>query len=561
MTNSSVKQLHILVIGDADGLENLARWSDPDARVEHVSTLEAALRALRSEPFDVVVGRAADLTPLEGIQVVGEAAAILDGFNQGIGIVGKSGQLEWANPKMLSLPEDVRERICHFCRETFNWAHTEVDAGSSQVRGRRLSFTTENDECYEVTATPVIDLHNRVTQVAAVVWDATTAKRLQAKIDAIDRAGRELLNLDAEQFSRLDTQQRLNLLEQKVLRCTQELLHFENFEIRVLNKKSNKLELALASGMPTSIADVDLFATAEGNGICGYVAARGRSYICPDAEKDPRFRPGIENARSALTVPLMSQDQVIGVANFESTKVAAFNEDDRQFAEIFGRYMALALHILELVDSERYTTTGRLGTNVMAEITGPLNDILSDVESLVEDYIGHDDLRHRLRAISENAVRIRESIKELTSPEPGLVGSRSATASARKDPLLTGKRVLIADDEEVIRETIHDVLVGYGCEVSSATDGAVAVDLITEKPFDLVLSDIKMPHKDGYEVFAAAKDANPDTPVILTTGFGYDPNHSIVRARREGLAAVLFKPFKVDQLLNEIRMALTSAKK
>jgi DNA-binding NtrC family response regulator len=40
------------------------------------------------------------------------------------------------------------------------------------------------------------------------------------------------------------------------------------------------------------------------------------------------------------------------------------------------------------------------------------------------------------------------------------------------------------------------------------------------------------------------------------TGFGYDPSHSIVRARKEGLNAVLFKPFKVDQLLAEIRKAL-----
>jgi AmiR/NasT family two-component response regulator len=40
------------------------------------------------------------------------------------------------------------------------------------------------------------------------------------------------------------------------------------------------------------------------------------------------------------------------------------------------------------------------------------------------------------------------------------------------------------------------------------------------------------------------------------TGFGYDPNHSIIRARREGLSAVLFKPFKVDQLISELRSAL-----
>ena len=65
--------------------------------------------------------------------------------------------------------------------------------------------------------------------------------------------------------------------------------------------------------------------------------------------------------------------------------------------------------------------------------------------------------------------------------------------------------------------------------------------------------------KGNYEV--VHKQFHNSWPVILTTGFGYDPNHTIVRARREGLAAVLFKPFKVDQLLGEIRMALGSAKK
>ncbi len=50
-------------------------------------------------------------------------------------------------------------------------------------------------------------------------------------------------------------------------------------------------------------------------------------------------------------------------------------------------------------------------------------------------------------------------------------------------------------------------------------------------------------------MFAAAHAKAPDVPVILMTGFGYDPNHSIVRASQEGLAAVLFKPFRVDQLL------------
>jgi DNA-binding NtrC family response regulator len=138
-----------------------------------------------------------------------------------------------------------------------------------------------------------------------------------------------------------------------------------------------------------------------------------------------------------------------------------------------------------------------------------------------------------------------------------MIGVRS-TRRQVKDAVLDGKRILVADDEDMLRDTVRDVLTGYGCRVSTATDGAYAIELIAEQAFDLVLSDIKMPRNSGYEVFAAAKEANAKTPVILTTGFGYDPNHSIVRARREGLAAVLFKPFKVDQLLDEIRTALKS---
>jgi DNA-binding NtrC family response regulator len=59
-------------------------------------------------------------------------------------------------------------------------------------------------------------------------------------------------------------------------------------------------------------------------------------------------------------------------------------------------------------------------------------------------------------------------------------------------------------------------------------------------------------------VFRASKDAHPETPVILMTGFGYDPNHSIVRSGQEGLHCHLFKPIEIAQLLEESRKALTA---
>jgi len=555
MTERSTQTRNVLVLGHPDLGDNFDRWAGSDVHVEYAESAEAAADALRKGSFDVVVSRASAFASAQAVPGSSQANAIIDSVDQGICIVGENGVMDWANPKLLSLSREVRDRVCRCCTETFTWAKSGGGEGAGPSRARRFSFTTETNDHYEVTATPVIDLHHRVTQVAAVVWDATRSRRLQHKIDAIDQAGQELLSLDTEQFARLDTRERLQFLEQRIVRCTQELLQFDNFVIFVLDRKTKKLEPVLVSGMSDERAHTELFASTEGNGICGYVAARGKSYICPDTSMDPRYRKGIDNAQSSLSVPLILRDEVVGVANFESTKQAAFSEDDRQFAEIFSRYIALTLHLLEMLVSERRTTTGRLGHDVMNEITAPLNDILTETENLVEDYIGHDDLRHRLRMVSENAVKIRETIKEITSGETGLLGARPA-ATQPKDPLLDGKRILLADDEEIIRDTVRDVLTGYGCYVHAVADGAAAIDLLRDHTFDLVLSDIKMPNKSGYEVFAAAKAANSATPVILTTGFGYDPNHCIVRAHREGLTAVLFKPFKVDQLIHEIRAAL-----
>ncbi|MCP4248424.1 MAG: response regulator [bacterium] len=560
MTIEATKTLTVLWIrGDEPGAVDLHTLLGAQARITAVESFDRAAEALHRASFDLIVGSPEQFQPADRPHLVAEAAAILETVTQGVGIVGEDGQLVWANPKMLSFSDELRDEVCRLGRETFAWASSEAAKRPSQVRGRRFSVHTDDKRSFEITATPVIDLNNRVTQVAAVVLDATNALRLQERIDAIDAAGRELVRLDVDQITRLNAHERLGLLEQKVIRYTRELMHIDNFAVRVRDPKTNRLELVLSSGMSNDAQNLDLFISNEGNGISGYVAQRGRSYICPDVHADGRYLPGIEAAASSLTVPLRLHDQVIGIFNVESTRPAAFGEDDRQILEIFARHAAISLHMLELLVTERSTAKGKLGSDVMAEITAPLNDIVTEVGGLIEDYIGHDDLRHRLNKISANAVTIRDSIKQVTMPQRGLVGRRPAGGATRSDPVLKDKRVLIVDDEEVIRQTVRDVLVSYGCEVTVAADGRRAIDLLEADPFDLVLSDIKMPEASGYEVFAASKDADADRPVILMTGFGYDPNHSIVRARREGLAAVLFKPFKVDQLLGEIRNALRSA--
>ncbi len=77
--------------------------------------------------------------------------------------------------------------------------------------------------------------------------------------------------------------------------------------------------------------------------------------------------------------------------------------------------------------------------------------------------------------------------------------------------------------------------------------------------YDAVLADIRLPDMTGYECFCQLREHQADLPVILMTGFGYDPDHSIVKARQAGLKAVLYKPFRVDQLLEEVEAACYQA--
>ena len=557
--------------GRQDALVDLLK-TQHEVVVAH--SMEAALRELRAGEIDAVFSDAADFLPLERAIASQQSGLILDTIGEGICITDEEGQILWANRRMKQWSEPIRDRIREVCVEargifvnqqspaTGVESQSNVTLPHHPNRSRKFSFSIDDTNYFELFCSPVIDASRRVTQVVAICWDATSGRRMQQKIDAIDQAGRELVRLEGESIAKLNVAQRLKLLEEKIIKFCRQLMHFDHFAIRLLDRKTNKLELVICVGMPTEAMEVELFAQPDGNGISGYVAANGRSYICADVTKDSRYVVGLSNAGSSLTVPLMLHDKVIGVFNIEASQTSAFTEDDRQFAEIFGRYVAVALNILNLLVVERYNTTGQLASDVNSEIAGPLNDITSETTLLMDDYIGNDEMRRRLQLILDNVTKIRKSVKEVAEGPKSILGGDASPKAA--DPLLKGKRLLVADDEPNIRQTIADLLMRFGCSVDTAADGEEACALIaSQTPYDLILSDIKMPHKNGYEIFAVSQKIGHKPPVILMTGFGYDPNHSIVRASQEpttggGLAAVLFKPFKVDQLLNEIRKALSS---
>lgn len=522
--------------------------------VRIVKDAEAAMKEIRAQRFDAIVTDSSDIHVLARAFQPTPADAILERLGQGVCIVNARGELVWANSRLRSYPSHVVDLVRTTCLAILNEAAEKPGAPAPPIRRRTVNLG--HDYYFDITASTLPETDGAAAQLVAVIFDATATRRLQEKVNAIDAAGRELVGLDAEALAACDVGERLRLLEEKIVRYSRDLMHFDHFVIRVLDRQTNKLDAVLGAGMSEEARSLEIFATPEGNGISGYVAATGRSYICPDVSKDSRYLPGIGNARSSLTVPLRLHDQIIGVFNIESNEVAAFSEDDRQFAEIFGRYVAIALHMLRLLAVERHTTTGQLAADVAAELAVPLNDIVTEASALMEECITQPGLRDRLRGIIDEVDQVKRRLHSVTASQVrGLV----RTGGTDHDPALAGKRILVADDEDIIRETIASVLSQAGALTVMARDGREALTILHAQPFDLVLSDIKMPHHDGYEIFAAAKAANPASSVILMTGFGYDPNHSIVRASKEGLAGVLFKPFKVDKLLETIRHALSHA--
>jgi len=329
----------------------------------------------------------------------------------------------------------------------------------------------------------------------------------------------------------------------------------DNFEIRLLDQRSGALELVIAENLsPLKIGEV-IFAKETENGICGLVAVTGKSYICPDVHDEPLYKTGLDSASSSLTVPLWMNDKIIGVFNAESKTKNAFDDNDRRMAEIFGRYIASAMHTLDLLVVERYTTNEEVSKNIFGELADPLKIIADLSKALLAS--GVDDETAKKLVEASNTVE-RRLIACTGGPQTILDADRAGFIKA--DPRLKGKTVLVADDEEVVRLGVRDVMSKLGFEVTVCIDGTETYEILketkaAEKQFDLIISDIRMPGLNGYEVFHAATEFWPDQVVVLMTGFGYDPHHSIMRASQEGMHTVLFKPFRTDQLIEIVQKA------
>ncbi len=125
---------------------------------------------------------------------------------------------------------------------------------------------------------------------------------------------------------------------------------------------------------------------------------------------------------------------------------------------------------------------------------------------------------------------------------------------APPDDLLDAPRVLVVDDEKVIREILSDFLSMEGYIVSAVEDGAAALTQLRLRPFDLVPSDLKMPNLGGLELLERIAAENINVLTVIMSGFG--TVETAIEAMKKGAYDYLLKPFKVEEVIHVVQRGL-----
>lgn len=117
------------------------------------------------------------------------------------------------------------------------------------------------------------------------------------------------------------------------------------------------------------------------------------------------------------------------------------------------------------------------------------------------------------------------------------------------------ERILVIDDSEGLATALELLLGREGFEVITAQDGKTGLGLLTEQPFDLLVTDLCLPDIPGREVIARTRELHPACRIIAMTAEGPSPAPGTVRVSQAD--AFLEKPFGIDALLSSIRILLS----
>ena len=185
--------------------------------------------------------------------------------------------------------------------------------------------------------------------------------------------------------------------------------------------------------------------------------------------------------------------------------------------------------------------------------------------------VGHrrTDQAHRANPITDSVTMklrlLSSAMKSTTSSRTASTRAVSTNHLGRLAPLRAGvtqpspgtsrrgKRILLVDDDPTVRDSLNEVLVAEGYSVMQVENGQQALDLANQLPVDIVLLDLNMPVKNGWDTFEQLTREHPLIPVIIATA---RPNQ-LFTALSAGAGALLEKPMEIPTLLRTMATLLT----
>lgn len=552
--------LHVCSPGDSG--ESLPAELRQSAEVVTVHNPLRALGKIAREKFDGVYVAGDHLHAAVRLGRLLENERILEGMPDAVALLDSELTILWANSQFLRWCNRGNVVGDQFFLALGN--PEVIGADESPLRGVLNSgqaasslLKTADARFLQLHAAPINDPRDSISRHLVIsLRDVTREAQQHQKLAAIHDAGRELADLKPDEIFKMPVEERVELIKANILHCTKDLLKFDVVEIRLMDQKTGQLVPLLEVGMDPEAAQRTLYAREKGNGVTGFVAATGKSYLCEDTANDPYYLQGVAGAKSSLTVPLKLHNEVIGTFNVESPQPHAFNDSDLQFLQIFCRDVAMSLNTLQLLAAQQMDAAQHCAVAIHGQVALPIDEIVTDA-TFVSDHLKEIDpeLRSRLDKILASARGIKEAIQKVGRT---MAPTEAIPVSADRREYLRGKRVLVVDADLAVRSAAHALLERHDCVVETAQHGDEAESLfrhsLGDGHYHAVIAGIKLPDMSAYDLMIRLKPLVTRLPLILTQTSEYDSGHTLVKCREAGLhpAGWIIKPFRERQLLDTV---------
>ena len=127
-------------------------------------------------------------------------------------------------------------------------------------------------------------------------------------------------------------------------------------------------------------------------------------------------------------------------------------------------------------------------------------------------------------------------------------------SGSKRMPFVDQERILVVDDEVDVGEMVSKIINLMGHEAVTAVNGKVALEILRNQPFSIMITDVKMPEMDGFELMKAVRDQFPGTYIICMTAHG--ASYSYTDVIGVGGADYITKPFTIDEMMAKLNRVI-----